>query len=364
VWAHEDVRQALGERRAELFSAAYDITVQGNWEGRNVLNRPRPLDEIAANYGITVNALQEILDHSKQILFNIRSRRIGPETDDKIIIAWNGMLIAGMATAARTLGDERYLRAANAAVDYILTVMTVGDRLMHTARHHKAGVPAFLDDYTCLIDGLIELYQSSFDEMRIQQALRLADRLLSDFADPDNGGFFFTPVDQVTPITRVKDSQDGATPSGNAMAATALLKLAALTGRVDLLEKAESALRLMDGQLRRSPMSGGQSLIAIDHLLGPGVVVLIQSKSAKPTQSRMLSLLRSRFTPGLLVSWRGANHDSDDDSVLAQLYADRAAIAAASETAWVCEHGRCLSPVTTSDDLSAVIDQLLPQRQQ
>ena len=363
VWDHDDVLRALGESQAELFSAAYDITAQGNWEGRNILNRPYPLDEIAAGRGITVKELMESLNRSKQILFSLRSRRIAPRTDDKIITAWNGMLIAGMATAARTLGDERYFKAADTAANYILTVMTVGGRLMHTARHHKVSIPAFLDDYACLIDGLIELYQSGFDEVRIQQALLLADRLVSDFADRDNEGFFFTSADQVTPVTRLKDSQDGATPSGNAMAATALLKLGALTGRADLLDKAESTLQLMDGQLHRSPMSGGQSLIAIDHLLGPGVVVVIQSKSANPAESGMLSQLRSRFAPGLLVCWRGASHDADDDSALAQLYAGRTAITSAGETAWVCERGRCFSPVTTPNDLAAALDTLLPQRQ-
>lgn len=359
VWSHQEVHDALDSDQATLFCDAYDVTPGGNWEGSNILNLARPLSEVAEHHGVSLEELSESLRVSRNTLFDLRSQRIAPGTDDKILTAWNGMMISGMAAAARTLSNTQYLASAEAAADYITNQMMSDERLLHTARHNQASIPAFLDDYACLIDGLIELYQSSFDEARLEQALCLAERMLVDFRDEDHGGFFYTAHDQSTPVTRVKDSQDGATPSGNGMAATALLKLSALTGRVDLQQAAESTLIALDGQLRRNSMSGAQSLIAAHHLLGPGVVVVIRSNAGSPDDCAMLDVLRRRFSPGLLIVWRKANHTDSMSSCLNELFAGREASDGMS-TAWVCERGRCLNPVTTNEDLLAAVQEVLP----
>ena len=219
---------------------------------------------------------------------------------------------------------------------------------------------AFLDDYACLIDALIELYQATFSEARIDQAAELADMVIQDFADAQSGGFFYTAADQQTPITRIKDSQDGATPSGNGMLATALLKLSVLTGRSDFFAAAESVLMALDSQLRKSPMSGGQSLIAIDHLLSSMTDVVIQS-NADVDQSEMLAVVNRHFLPGVVVAWRSvrAGELQSGSGLLEPLFEGRGA-PESGETAWVCQTSGCLEPVSTAEHLLEQLNSLQP----
>ncbi|APZ94387.1 thioredoxin domain-containing protein [Fuerstiella marisgermanici] len=358
VWSQREVEELLGKEDARIFCSAYDVTTAGNWEAKNILNRPQPLSKVAEEFGITRDELVAKLEPLKLKLFEQRSQRIAPGTDDKVITAWNGMMISGMALMSRVLNEPRYATAAARACDYIWTKMRKDDgRLFHTARHDKPTIDAFLDDYACLIDGLIELHQTTFDEDRLSQAAELADIVLEDFSDDTPGAFFYTPESQATPIARIKDSQDGATPSGNSMLATALLKLSVLTGRTDFRDTAESILSVLESQLRKSPMSGGQALIAIDHLLSPMPDVVIRSASPNMADSKMLAALNTHFHPGLLVAWRGADAPSDQASPINALFESRPA-PSNGETAWVCHNGGCLEPVTTVDGLMEQLDSL------
>ncbi len=363
VWSLAEVTELLGDDDARLFCAAYDVTRSGNWEGKNILNRPRPLKDVAAEFETTRDDVVARLAPLKQRLFDSRRQRVAPGTDDKVITAWNGMMISGMALAAGVLAEPSYSAAAGRAADYVLTRMRMPDgRLFHTARHDKPSIPAFVDDYACLIDGLIELYQATFDERRIDQAAELADIMLADFFDQSNGGFFYTAEQQQTPMTRVKDSQDGATPSGNSMAATCLLKLSVLTGRAAYRDAADSTLRLLDGQLRKSPMSGGQSLIAADHVLGPLPEIVIQYPTDDAGNSATLQMLRRRCTPGLLVAVRTAAHRAGSahrSALLDPLFEGRNADPA-GETIWVCQQGSCQQPVSSADEVRDRLDAMLP----
>jgi uncharacterized protein YyaL (SSP411 family) len=265
--------------------------------------------------------------------------------------------------ASRSTGQPEFRQLADQAADGLLSVIGNDDgRLMHSWRNGRTSGPAFLDDYCCLIDGLIELYQCTFDESRVAQAVQLADIVLADFADQQAQGFFYTSQASQTPIVRIKDSQDGATPSGNAMAATALLKLGLLTGQTSYLDAAEGTLSLLKGQLARAAMSGGQALIAIEHLTGPMPVVVIQSDSSVPEQSDMLNYLNGRFTPGVIIVWRGAEHRKSPticNELLEPHFLSREPCPQ-KDRGWVCQQGTCLQPVDRVEDLSSQLDGLLP----
>ncbi|MEZ6063329.1 MAG: thioredoxin domain-containing protein [Planctomycetaceae bacterium] len=363
VWSLAEVTEVLGIADAKLFAAAYDVTQAGNWEGSNILNRPRPLKDVADDFRMTREELVQALAPLKQRLFDVRKQRTAPGTDDKIITAWNGMMISGMSLASRVLGEPRYWKAAGRAADDILQNLRADDgRLFHTARHGRPSIRAFADDYACLIDGLVELYQATFDESRIDQGAELADLLLADFFDESSGGFFYTAETQSTPITRIRDSQDGATPSANSMAATALLKLSVLTGRSQYRDAAESTLKMLDSQLRKSPMSGGQSLIAVDHAIGPMPEVVIQLPGDNWQESQTVSFLRRRFAPGLMLAVRTARHRDSPalrSALLDPLFEGRDADPS-RETIWVCQRGRCREPVNAADDVRRVLDGILP----
>lgn len=354
VWSRGEVVRVLGKDDADLFCAAYDVTEPGNWEGKNILNRPRPLNSVAEDFGLTRDQLVERLQPMKQQLFDVRSQRIAPGTDDKIIVAWNGMMISAMALAARTFNESAWAKAAGKAVDYLLEHLRADDgRLFHTARHDKPSVSAFLDDYACLLEGLVELYQTTFDEALIDAAVELADIVLQDFADAAGGAFFYTTQDQQTPIARIKDSQDGATPSGNGMLATALLKLHTLTGRAEYFEAADGILQALDAQLRRSPMSGGQSLLALDQKLSSSPLVVIQTDAESMADCSMLDEVRKSFLPNVMVAVRTTAEENASNHLNA-IFAGRTADESA--TAWVCSGNTCLEPATTTEQLRQRLD--------
>lgn len=349
VWSRGEVEQVLGDEDARLFCAAYDLTEPGNWEGKNILNRPRPWSAVAEEFGLGRNELAERLQPMKRRLFDVRTKRVAPGTDDKIVVAWNGMMISACALAARVFDEPGWATAAHNAVDYLFKhLRDKNGRLFHTARHDQPSVPAFLDDYACLIEALVELYQTTFDESLTDAAVDLADIVLQDFADPAGGAFYYTATGQDTPIARIKDSQDGATPSGNGMLATALLKLHTLTGRPEYSKAADGILQALDAQLRRSPMSGGQSLLALDQLLSANSLVVIQADAQDLTQCDLIRQLRSEFRPNLMVAARPQQpeHTSENlNDVFSGRYAEDQA------TAWVCSGNTCLEPATTTEQL-------------
>ena len=354
VWNLEEIRTVLGTEEASVFSSAYDVSESGNWEGKNILNRPRPLRQVAEGLNVARDELIRRLDVAKAKLFEHRSHRIAPGTDDKVIVAWNGMMMTALSQAARVLNEPVYAERAAAAGDFVMQKMRSDDgRLFHTWRNGKASVGAFLDDYACLVDGLVELHQATGDEKRIDQAAGLVEIVLQDFGSNQEGAFFFTRAAQETPISRIQDSQDGATPSGNGMLATALLKLGVLTGEERYMTAAEQILAALDRQLRRSPMSGGQSLLAVDHHLSPMFVVTIQSDRAHPGQSAIWSQLSEKFLPGVYLAWRGEVREESER--LSHLFEGKER-PSEGEKAWLCHRKGCLEPVTSASEVIGQIE--------
>lgn len=346
VWSAQEIVDILGEEDAEIFSACYDVTRHGNWEGHNILNRPRPLDEVADELELTPADLTARLETSRQKLFEVRSQRIAPGRDDKILVAWNGMMIAALAQAARVLDQPQYAQAATAAAEFILNRMRDDQgRLLHSYKDGRARFNAYLDDYACLIDGLVELYQATFDARHLDAALELAERLRDDFADPDGQAFFYTPHHHEQLIARSKDTQDSATPSGNAVAATALLKLGRLSGRTDLQDLGYQTLQHLSGLISEHPRAGGQALIALDFVLGPTREYVFVPGTGSGDVDAMLAALEHRFVPNKVVARRP---DNTSDDALPESLRPLLTGREPGETAavYVCEQGACQLPIT------------------
>ncbi|QDU36797.1 hypothetical protein Mal4_10950 [Maioricimonas rarisocia] len=346
VWSAQEIRDILGDEEARIFSAFYDVTPQGNWEGTNILNRPRSLEEAARSLDLEPAGLTAQLETSRQKLLEARSQRVAPGRDDKILVAWNGMMIAALAQAARVLDQPQYAQAATDAAEFILGSMRDDEgRLLHSYKDGRARFNAYLDDYACLIDGLVELYQTTFAPQHLEAAVTLAEQLRDDFADADGQGFFYTPHHHEQLIARSKDTQDSATPSGNAVAATALLKLGRLCGRTDLQELGYQTLQQLSGLIAEHPRAGGQALIALDFVLGPTrEYVFVPGKTFGDVDA-LQSALQHRFVPNKVVMRRPA--DTSDDELPEPLKplltgrepGDTAAV-------YVCEQGACQLPIT------------------
>ncbi|MFP6763268.1 MAG: thioredoxin domain-containing protein, partial [Planctomycetaceae bacterium] len=349
VWKEAEVTRLLGPEDARLFCTAYDVSERGNWEHTNILNRALSPVEAARVLEMSSDQLEEVLARCREKLFAERVGRIAPERDDKVLVSWNGLMISAMARAASVLGEQKYADAARAAVDFILTRMRAEDgRILHAFKDGKARFNGCLDDYVCLIDGLIDLYQATFDESLIDSAVDLADRVCEQFSDPD-GGFFYTSTDHEQLITRAKDSQDNAVPSSNGLAAWAFLRLARLTSDCRFEEQATKTLEALSGQMKKMVMASGQALLALDFLTGPASELVLAGGSDEDRKAALTQLNR-QYTPHCVVAARSATAGG---AACSTLFRDRAADG--ELTLYLCSQGTCQSPVTGSQ---AVCDAL------
>ncbi len=358
VWNETEIDSVLTDGdEARAFKLCYDVTPAGNWEGMTILNRKQPHATTAQELGLADDELTNLLSRCRKTLYKHREQRIHPGRDDKVLMSWNGMMIAALAQGARVLNQEKYRVAAVAACDFILENMRNDDgRLLHSFKDGQARFNACLDDYACLIDGLIEVYQATFEARFVTAALELAVIMVEQFHDVEQGGFYYTGSDHETLITRQKDNQDNATPSGNSMAATALLKLGQMTGRTDLEQNAYETLEMLSGQMARIPTAMGQALLAVDYLLAPAKQIVVVGGDDSETTDAFLQEINGRFLPNAIVLFRPQSQPEDEiPTVFQPLLTDKAAIDDQT-TVYICQAGACSAPISSLPDLQESFD--------
>jgi uncharacterized protein YyaL (SSP411 family) len=361
VWTPDEIEAILGDEAGATFGRVYDVTDAGNFEGHNILNLPKTLSQSAMILGRDETDLRQELAASRAKLFTEREKRVHPAKDDKVLVSWNGLMIDAMARAGAALGEPRYTAAAAKAADFIKQNLRRPDgRLLHTWRAGPgkvgtAKLDAYLDDYAALANGLISLYEATFDAAHIVEAARLCDVVLEHFADAQNGGFYFTADDHEQLIARSKEIADSSTPSASALAATALARLAKFTGDEKYRKAAESALAAGAGVMRQSPTAMGQSLLALDFHLGPTYELVIAGDPESAETKKVVADLRRRYFPNKVL----AAATADPPPVLAQLLANRNSTDAAP-TLFVCEGFTCQPPVKGAAAIEAKLA-LLPK---
>ncbi|HVA48105.1 MAG TPA: thioredoxin domain-containing protein [Pirellulales bacterium] len=350
VWTPGEIEEVLGAERAKTFCRVYDVSDEGNFEGRNILNLPKTLDQCAKILGRDLGELTAELAESRARLLEVRNRRVWPGLDDKVLVSWNGLMIDSLAYAAGALDEPRYLNAARAAADFLLGKMRKPDgRLLHAWRAGQAKFDAYLDDYTCLASALVTLYESSWEERWIDDAVELADIVLAKFDDQESGGFYFTAADHEKLISRQKDVQDSSVPSGNSMAATLLLRLGKLCGRTDYLAAAERTLKAFAGLLEKHASAAGQLLIALDFYLGPAPELALVG--ASPETAEVAADLRRRYVPNKVIAGRpGTGHSRRLDS----LFEGKTAVDG-QPALYVCENFTCQAPVVGKPAIAAAL---------
>ncbi|MGQ0549756.1 MAG: thioredoxin domain-containing protein [Armatimonadota bacterium] len=346
VWTVEDVREVLGDDAA-LFSEAYGVTDRGNFEGKNILYVAKDPQSLADNHGLSVEEVESRLAAARRALFERRVRRVRPGLDDKVLAAWNGLALAAFADAARILERPDYRDAAERNAAFLRREMrTPQGRLLRAWRAGTAKLNAYLEDYANVIDGLLALYEATFDAGWFVEARRLADVMSEHFRDPA-GGFFDTSDDHEALAVRPKSLQDNATPSGNAMAATALLRLAALTGHGAYRDLAESGLRFVQPLLGSYPTGFAQWLCALDFALGKPKEIAIVGDPAAPDTRALLEVVRGAYRPNQVVAVGRAG-----DPQPVPLLEGRSPLDSRA-TAFVCENFTCNLPVTDPNALAA-----------
>jgi uncharacterized protein len=358
VWTLEEIEEVLGKEDAELFCAVYDVTQGGNFEGKNILNLPKSIEQFAALRQLDPQPLRERLDAMRARLLDVRDQRVRPGKDDKVLVNWNALMIDVLARAAGVLERPDYLAAAERAADFIWTQMRTPDgRLLHSWREGHAKHAGYLDDYTYLANALTSLYEASFEERRLEQALELTETLFAQFQDEEGGAFFYTADDHEALIARTKDFYDGSVPSGNAVAAQVLCRLGKLTGRRELLEGAEGILRHVVPLMEQSPTAAGQMLMALDFWLGPVSEIVLLGDPKHPDTQAVLTDLRRRFLPKQVVALRREAHPPGGCAALHPLFAGKERLGA-EPTMFVCQDFQCQVPVAGKEPVRAALDSL------
>ncbi|WP_313953019.1 thioredoxin domain-containing protein [Accumulibacter sp.] len=345
VWTEDEIRRelsALGERETtSLFLDHYDVRAAGNWEGRTILNVPRP-DESA----------WAALAGARKRLYEARARRVPPLRDDKILTAWNGLMISGLAVAGRILDQPRYVAAATRAAEFVLARLRDADgRLQRSFKDGRARQAAFLDDHAFLAAGLIDLYEATFDARWLAEALALGLETERLFADPA-GGWFMTGGEHETLIAREKPAYDGAEPSGTSVALMNALRLGVFTDDDHWRQVAEGGLRAHARVLSERPVAMTEALLALDFLADkPREIAIVWPDGSADAAAPLLAVLRRTYLPSRALA-AGPESAIEALGKIVPFIGGKVA-QAGRPTAYVCRRGRCELPVTDAAALEA-----------
>ena len=358
LWTRQEVQDALGDR-AERFCRVYDVTDTGNFEGngQNILNLSKTIEQAAALLQCDAPSLAADLAADRQTLFERRGRRVRPAKDDKVLVGWNGLMIDALALAGAALAEPRYVEAAGRAADFLLASLRRDDGgLWHAWRRGQAAVPAFLEDYAALAEGLVTLYEATFEERWIDEALRLSDYILAHFADPDGGGFYMAEAAHANVLVRKKDLFDNATPSGGGLAAHLFLRLGRLAARDDLRNYAEKTLQATVPLMRQAPLGCGQLLLALEMFLGPTPEIVLLGDDAQATITAIRALHRG-FLPNRVLAFRPAAGDRYRSPALDTAFSNKQP-SSPGPTLFVCQNFACQAPVSGLQAVLEAIERL------
>jgi uncharacterized protein YyaL (SSP411 family) len=353
VWTNAEIEGLLGAEDAKLISDYYNVTAEGNFEGENILNVTRGLKEVASKNKIGPEELEAALARSKQKLFAARERRVKPGRDEKILTAWNGMMMSSFAEAGAVLDCEEYTNVAKRNARFVLDSLRENGLLLRTYKDGVAKLNGYLEDYACLGEGLLTLYEATGETEWLEACLAVTEKMVEEFWDDEAGGFFFTGKSHESLIVRSKDFFDNATPSGNSVAAEVLLRLGVLTDNEDYRRRALTVLRLVAEPLTQYPAGFGRVLGALDFYLGSPKEIALVFQVKNQASDSLKREVWSRFLPNKVV---GINQASDQlANQLIPFLRNRPA--SSQPTAYVCEHYVCKNPVTDPAELAAQLSE-------
>jgi len=362
VWTRADLLRLLGKEDGDLFGRVYGAADRGNWSeeasgapsGTNILHLPVPLEEAARQTGVPLAELEPRLAAMRATLLAERSRRIRPHLDDKVLTDWNGLMIGSLAYGGRALGEPRYTQAAREAAGFLLDTMMPGDRLLHRYRKGDAAIPGFLDDHAFLGLGLLDLYESTFETRWLAAAKRLAGKMRRLYLDAENGGFHLASAEGKDLLHRRKDLYDGAIPSGNSTAALLLVRLGRLTADAEMEELGRATLETFSGDLVKFPMGYPVLLMALDFSVGPTREIVLAGTPGDGGLEALRARVDRRFAPRTVVALNPTGAAGKEAAALIPYLAGQGPVDGKA-AAYVCENYACRLPVTTVEELDALL---------
>ena len=366
VWSPDEIREVLGEEDGNLFGGFYGVTDAGNFEGSNILNIHTAPEAFALEHGISEEFLGTVIGRSRPRLLAEREKRVHPFRDDKVIASWNGLMLRAFAEAGAALNRPDFLAAARKNAEFLHGQMFRNGRLLRTYREGQAKLDGFLEDYACVIDGYIALYEATFDKAWLDRAVQLADTMVELFWDNGVGGFYDTGSEHESLVTRPRDVFDNAQPCGSSVASEVLLKLAVFTGNEDYNLKGSGPLRAVSRVMSQAPGGAAYWLGVLDFYISlPKEIAIIGNRDDAATRT-LIDEVFSRYLPNKVVAGsldgetapdEAGEQDSSGSSTSAAvpLLEGRDMIEGRA-AAYVCQNYVCQLPVTDAGALAEQLD--------
>jgi len=338
VWTPQELEAALGVDDAGTIGSAFDVTAEGNFEARSILH------PVASGAG-------EMLDAARDRLMAFRARRVRPHRDEKVIAGWNGLMLRAFAEAGRVLDRPDLVAAAEANARFLLSRLRHGGRMRRSYKDGRAPLAGYLEDQAAVADGLLSLYEATFDPGWLEALRGLVREMLAAFWDDSQAAFFDSASDQERLVARPQDVTDNAIPSGTSLAVDVLLRAGMLLGEASWIDRADATLARLAPTAAKAPQAFGRLLAVLDFQLARKVELAVIGKPADPQTLRLLEVVRERFLPNRLI----AVAPGTDDGLAMPLLADRHAIDGRA-TAYLCEGFVCQAPTTDPTELARQLD--------
>ncbi len=352
IWTPAEIQEILGPEDGSIFSSYYGVTEQGNFEGKNILHVPQEPETLASELEVSVEQLESVVQRGKGPLLEARERRVHPERDEKVLTAWNGLMLTSLAEASCILDRQDYLDAAVKNASFLLSTLRQKGRVLRTYKDAQSKLKGYLEDYAFLAQGLLALYEATFNTQWLEEAHSLTRSMIELFWDEDQGLFYDTGSDHEALVVRPRDIFDNATPCGNSIATQVLLSMAILTGEADYTRRAAACLRSIQGMLAQAPTGMGNWLSALSFYLTPTKEVAIIGPLTHPATHRLKAIVYSRYLPDKVLAGGEPPHNNADSIPLLQ---DKGMLDG-QPTAYVCQNYTCETPVTDADALARQLE--------
>jgi hypothetical protein len=352
VWTEDEVNRLLGEEDTEIFCRMFDIGEPGNFEDKSILHPILSVDQASKLFRKDPSEIAALVARAKQKLFAGREKRIKPFRDEKIITAWNGLMLSGLAEAIKLSGNPAWIEAAKRTVEFIFSKMFRDGFLLHTYKDGQAKLLGFLDDYAFVAVGLLDLYEALFDKSYLDRAIQLTDIMQREFWDERDSGFYFTGKSHEQLISRAKPIFDASIPSGNAMAIQLLLRLYHLSGNDQYRTSAEKVLRSYYDAMESQPFGFAHMLCALDLYLEGAKEIVIVGNPADADVKELVAEMSSLYLPNKVLQLATPGTSLADISPLLQ---GKTQINGKA-TVYVCQNFTCSAPVTSASELRALLE--------
>ena len=351
LWEMKEFLDLLGPHQAKVMARHYGVTSAGNLGRKNVLYVRESMESISESENIAIFEVDHILKNGKETLLEVRQKRAKPQTDTKIITGWNGLMITAFASGYAVLRENNYLDVATRAAEFLWENLWDGSKLLRIYKDGESKVDGYLEDYAYFLEGLIALYEVTFDSVWIERANQLADKMIDQFSDEQGGGFYMTGRSAEKLVARLKDAADGAIPSANAVAALSLLRLGHLTGKKDYLKSGERTVHAFQQRMEKTPAAFAGLLSAADFMSEPPMEVVFSGPRERLAFEDMNSVLNQDYRPNKVVLFSG-NEKKQGKLPLAE----GKSVADGEPAVYLCQKQTCHPPVKTGKALMNLLE--------